>query len=129
MWFINKQLLTVLIIKVGGLTTPSFDIQSNNLWDTRQRANQRFINAISTVIIRNRCYKNLKKLRTLMESIKNGQDIVAISPATNYPLDRLMLSLSTLTPYILPQYKDTSIINSVCYNTINNNSKLMYFCL
>ena len=129
MWFINKQLLTVLIIKVRGLTTPSFDIQSNNLWDTRQRANQRFINAIRTVIIRNRCYKNLKKLRTLMESIKNGQDIVAISPATNYPLDRLMLSLSTLTPYILPQYKDTSIINSVCYNTINNNSKLMYFCL
>ena len=54
---------------------PTFDIQSNNLWDKRHRALKRFIQAARKVIIQNRCQQRLEKLNKILQEVKSGKEI------------------------------------------------------
>ena len=101
-----------------GACLPSFDLQSNNLWEARHRASVRFINAVRTVLARNRCDKRLKILRELVQAIKNGEEIPHSTPAgkDTLPLEKLTLSLSNFKPSVLSHYEDSSKANktNVC---------------
>lgn len=99
----HHSILTIVFYQREQLiSSVLFDAQSNNLWDIKHRALQKFTHAARMIIVRNRCQRKLDKLREFMKA-DHGEKKQDKDAAASIGLSKW--STLGLKPSVFPLYQ------------------------
>ncbi len=86
--------------------TPKFDVYVNNDWQRRHTSLQRFVQAGRQAIIRQRCQKRLKRLKSGVNGKEHGQPVAEMSGRQKEPSVTAALPVAAehILPCSLPKY-------------------------